>query len=127
MSRGRRAFLRLAGGGIAWLVVVSNASAHSILLESVPGAGETVTPPPQLVLRFNSRIEKSLSTVTLVGPKSTTIQLLRQESALPQTLIYRLPGLNPGHYQAKWKVLSADGHITEGVVTFTVVPSPAPQ
>ena len=127
MTHGRRALLRLAGGGIAWLVVASDASAHSILLESVPAAGDTVTPPPHLVLRFNGRIEKGLSTVTLVGPKSTTIQLLRQESAPPERLIYRLPGLNPGHYQAKWKVLSADGHITEGVLTFNVVTSPAPQ
>jgi len=38
-----------------------------------------------------------------------------------------VPRLNPGHYQAKWQVLSADDDITEGVVNFTVVTSPAPQ
>jgi len=127
MTHGRRAFLRLAGGGITWLAVASSVSAHSILLESVPATGATVTSPPHLVVRFNGRLEKSLSSVTLVDPKGTAILLVRQESAHLERLIYRLPGLNPGHYQAKWKVLSADGHITEGVVTFTVVTSPAPQ
>lgn len=63
----------------------------------------------------------------LVGRKGTTILLIRQESAYLERLMYRLPGLNPGHYQAKWMVLSADDDITEGVVTFTVVTSPAPQ
>ena len=127
MTHGRRAFLRSAGGGMAWLAVASSVSAHSLIMESVPATGATVTAPPILVLRFNGRIEKSLSSVTLVGPESTAIQLLRQESAYPERLIHRLPGLTPGPYQVKWKVLSADGHITEGVVTFTVVTSPAPQ
>ncbi len=127
MTYGRRAFLRLAGGGSARQAMASTASAHAIILASVPGAGEISTSPPYLVLRFNGRIEKHLSSVTLVGPNDATIPLLDRKSAHADILGYRLPLLNPGQYQAKWKVLSADGHITEGVVTFTVVTSPAPQ
>jgi methionine-rich copper-binding protein CopC len=127
MINGRRAYLGVAAGGMAWLAAASIVSGQVPLLESVPAAGETVTPPSHLVLRFNGRIEKRLSSVTLVGPTGTMILLLRQESAPPETLIYRLPGLNPGRYRAKWKVLSADGQITEGAVPFTVVTSPSPQ
>ena len=47
------------------------AGAHSLLLESVPASGATLTAPPrQLMLRFNNRIEKSLSRVRLVSDLS---------------------------------------------------------
>ncbi len=35
-------------------------------------------------------------------------------------LVYALPDLSPGRYQVRWKVLSADGHLTEGAVRFVV-------
>jgi methionine-rich copper-binding protein CopC len=41
------------------LAVAGPAGAHSLLLESAPSAGATLaTPPPELMLRFNNRIEK---------------------------------------------------------------------
>ena len=41
--------------------------AHSLLLESAPSAGATLTTPPrELMLRFNNRIEKTLSRVRLL-------------------------------------------------------------
>jgi methionine-rich copper-binding protein CopC len=59
--------------------------------------------------------------VSLVGPQRTIILPARQEiDAPPDTLIYPLPALEPGPYRARWKVLSADGHVTEGVLLFTV-------
>ena len=121
MIRARRAFLGLASGGMVWLAAVSPAPGHAIIMASVPAADETVaTPPPYLVLRFNGRLEDKFSSVTLVGPKEATILLLRRETADPDTLIYRMPPLGPGRYQTKWRVLSTDGHITEGVLSFTV-------
>ena len=73
------------------------------------------------MIRFNSRLEKRLCSVTLVGPQQGGVLLVRQEDdAPPDTLIYPLPALKPGPYRAKWKVLAADGHVTEGAIVFTV-------
>jgi len=98
-----------------------DARAHAIILESAPRHQESLPSPKRLVLRFNSRLEKPLCSVQLVGPRQKTIALLRQDPDTPaDTLAYTLPTLDPGTYQARWKVMAADGHVTEGVVLFTV-------
>jgi len=133
--------LRLAPAGRRWglvvLVILSmigaclsglpDALAHAIILESTPRHEESLPSPKRLVLRFNSRLEKPLCSVQLVGPRQKTIALLRQEPDTPaDTLAYLLPPLDPGAYQARWKVMAADGHVTEGIVLFTVLaPEPA--
>jgi copper resistance protein C len=97
--------------------------AHALLLDSTPKAGETVSAPPRLVLRFNGRIEKRLSEVTVVGgPRNTTILLMDTATDRPEEMSFALPSLPPGAYRAQWKVLSVDGHYTEGVVPFTIAP-----
>ncbi|MGH7397393.1 MAG: copper resistance CopC family protein [Candidatus Rokuibacteriota bacterium] len=102
----------------------SDALAHAIILESMPGHEESLASPKRLVLRFNSRLEKPLCSVQLVGPRRQTIAPLRPEpDTSADTLTYPLPPLEPGAYQARWKVMAADGHVTEGTVRFTVVPS----
>jgi methionine-rich copper-binding protein CopC len=100
---------------------------HGIVVDSTPKHQETVAvPPKRLVIRFNSRLEKRLCSVTLVGPQQGGVLLVRQEDdAAPDTLIYPLPALKPGPYRAKWKVLAAAGHVTEGAIVFTVEGGPA--
>jgi methionine-rich copper-binding protein CopC len=50
------------------LVPGGSGLAHSLLIESSPGANSTVgTSPAEMVLRFNNRIEKKLSRIRLVG------------------------------------------------------------
>lgn len=105
----------------AWLVQPPAATAHAIILESSPRHEEALASPTRLVLRFNSRLERKLCSVQLVGPRRQTIALLRPEAtAGADTLAYSLPTLEPGAYQARWKVMAADGHVTEGIVAFTV-------
>jgi methionine-rich copper-binding protein CopC len=119
----RRPLAALAIAGIigACLSGPSDALAHAIILESTPRHEESRPSPKRLVLRFNSRIEKGLCSVQLVGPHRRTIALLQQEPDTPaDTLAYPLPPLPPGAYQARWKVMAADGHVTEGIVRFTV-------
>lgn len=116
----RLAVRRTAAGWVLSLALISPAWAHAIIVASVPAAGETTAePPPYLVLRFNGRIERAFSSVTLVGPDERPVQLASREADQPDSLICRLPPLSPGRHRARWKVLS--GHITEGVLTFTVV------
>jgi len=111
----------VAALALAALARPERAPGHGIVIDSTPKHQETVTAPKQLVIRFNSRLEKRLCSVTLLGPQQTSVLLIRQETdAPPDTLIYPLPELKPGPYRAKWKVLAADGHVTEGVILFTV-------
>jgi hypothetical protein len=104
--------------GIIWACSAPPPAAqvHAIILESAPAQGST-GPSPR-------RLKNPLCSVQLVGPRQRSIALLRQEAdAPPDTLAYPLPALEPGEYQARWKVMAADGHVTEGTVAFTVAAS----
>jgi len=130
MSALRLRLALLAGVGIilACWTSIPPAQGHAIILESEPRQDEAVAAPKRLVLRFNSRLEKPLCSVQLVGgPQKRSVALLRPEAdAPPDTLAYPLPPLEPGSYQARWKVMAADGHVTDGAVPFTVTgPAPA--
>lgn len=106
-------------GACSW--GLPDAHAHAIILQATPRHEESLPNPKRLVLRFNSRLEKPLCSVQLVGPRQKTIALLRQApETAADTLAYALPPLEPGVYQARWKVMAADGHVTEGIVLFTV-------
>jgi methionine-rich copper-binding protein CopC len=118
--KGRRAFL--AHSIVAFLAGPVPVAAHALLLESIPAAGAAVPPPARLWLRFNSRIVWRLASVRLVGPRQFLLDLGRAEPApTPDALQYRLPALGPGAYAARWRVMSADGHVTNGTFTFIVV------
>lgn len=98
------------------------ATAHALLLESTPTHNATSTSPPQLMLRFNGRLEKRLSRVVLRGgPGQAPITLDSPDGSSPDTLVYPLPALPPGPWEARWRVLSVDGHFTEGRVRFTIL------
>ena len=102
---------------------VAVAAAHPVLLDSTPKADTAVVAPRRLVLRFNGRVEPRLSPVTLVGgPRHARLVLRPERSEQPEILTYSLPLLEPGSYRVEWKVLSVDGHLTNGVLRFAVVP-----
>jgi methionine-rich copper-binding protein CopC len=112
----------LAAGLVALALAWPHAlAAHGIVVDSAPRHQETVAAPRQLVIRFNSRLEKTLCSVTLLGAGGQRLVLAQPAAhASPDTLIYSLPELPPGTYQARWKVLAADGHVTRGVIEFRV-------
>ena len=102
-------------------VLVTGAYAHAIVIGSEPADGGGGPPPHRLLLHFNSRIERTLCSVTLVEPKGGHALRLHQEPAAdPDTLTFSIPVLSPGAYRARWKVMSSDGHLTEGTVRFSV-------
>ena len=129
---GARLCLALLAAGIIWAcgTGIPPAQGHAIILQSEPRQDESVAAPKRLVLRFNSRLEKPLCSVQLVGgPRQRPVALTGPEpDAAPDTLTYPLPPLLPGTYRARWKVMAADGHVTEGAVPFTVTgPASAPK
>jgi methionine-rich copper-binding protein CopC len=101
-------------------------AAHAIVLESVPARDAVLDRAPErVILRFNSKIEKRLSRITLAAGKETPVPVSiltdgAEGDQQPDRLIVPLRPLPPGAYVLRYKVLSADGHITEGALKFTV-------
>lgn len=95
--------------------------AHAVLLEATPAADSAVAGPDVAVkLRFNVRVDRSRSrlTLTLVDGKMTTLKIAAADA--PDTISARVSGLSPGTYHLHWQVLAADGHITRGDIPFHV-------
>ena len=117
----RRYFRALCVLLLLLVALPTSVLAHAIVLTSDPADGSTAHAPQELTLHFNSRVEKPLCSVSLTGPERRRSVRLRQKSSpTGDVLVYALPDLAPGSYQARWKVLSADGHLTEGAVRFVV-------
>jgi methionine-rich copper-binding protein CopC len=106
------------------LATAGPVGAHSLLLESAPAAGATLTaPPPHVMLRFNNRIEKALSRVRLLGERGATHQLvIAADGAAADRLIAAVPPLSPGPWRVEWQVLSTDGHVVAGRFEFRLAP-----
>jgi methionine-rich copper-binding protein CopC len=97
------------------------AFAHAIVLESRPAPNATVAGPDvPLELRFNSRIDRKRSRVTVAGSEGEAHAVPLAETDRPDRLEATLGGLGPGDYKVKWQVLSVDGHITRGEIPFHV-------
>jgi methionine-rich copper-binding protein CopC len=99
------------------------AAAHAIVLESVPPADAVLARSPErVILRFNSKIEKRLTRVTLSAGRGTPrpLSLANNGENEPDRLVVPMEPLAPGPYVIRYKVLSSDGHVTEGALRFTV-------
>ena len=109
------------------LLLTAGAEAHSLLLESSPAAGATLSEgPTKISLRFNNRIEKKLSTIRVHdanGAKPPVTVLLGDGGA--DQLTGTVAPLAPGAWRVEWQVLSTDGHIVNGGFSFRVTPSAA--
>jgi methionine-rich copper-binding protein CopC len=74
------------------------------------------------MLTFNGRVVVHLSSVLLVGgPRNTRVLLSSPQAPDADTLVYPLPTLSPGQYQAQWKTHGLDGKVMEGTLRFTVI------
>lgn len=101
------------------------ASAHAVLVSSTPKNNVTLkAPPKQAVLRFNSRIEKRVAHVTILDCKGRQMKMPPAPhgytAGRPNQLIVPLPALKPGSYELRYEVLATDGHLTPGLIRFTI-------
>ena len=109
-------------GAALGLLPVDAARAHAIILAAAPGPGEEVKGPDvPFALRFNSRIDRERSRLSLLR-SSGKPEIVPLAASGPDTLAGKLQGLPPGSYRLRWQVLGVDGHITRGDIPFTVVP-----
>ena len=103
----------LAGGGFL--------EGHAILKESSPAANSTVAGPElSVTLKYNVRVDSVRSKIQLSCPDQSVIELPIEKQESPDTLSSKATGLKPGGYKLQWQVLAPDGHITRGVIPFTV-------
>jgi methionine-rich copper-binding protein CopC len=93
---------------------------HAPLRDATLAAGR----PSETQLEFNSNIEAKLAKVTLLDDRGAERPLDLVGGEHPaNVLVIALPALAPGHYALRYKVLAADGHVTESVLRFRVAES----
>jgi copper resistance protein C len=97
------------------------ASAHAILVQSKPAAGTSVPAGTvDMTFRYNSRIDRVRSRLTLTSPDHSQSVLKITPSGPPDLLQTSAMLTTTGAYVVRWQVLAIDGHITRGDVPFTV-------
>lgn len=108
------------------LLMVSPVSPHAIVLESTPVHDAVLERAPgQVTLRFNSKIEKRFTRITLAAgdrPPARVALPGDDDASPPDRIVIPLSPLAPGVYVLRYRVLAVDGHITEGALRFTVGP-----
>jgi methionine-rich copper-binding protein CopC len=101
------------------------AGAHAALQRADPRVGSTVrTAPARVRLWFSEQLEPAFSSVRVVDKSGQQVDKGDSEvdPAAPKQLRISLSPLQPGTYKVIWRVLSVDGHVTEGSFTFRVAP-----
>ena len=95
--------------------------AHAVAVETTPKDHATVAAvPPEIVIRFNARLEKKLTHVKMERADGSS-QVLTDIEQRPSVIRCTLPqDLQPGAYLVQYKVLATDGHATQGVLRFTL-------
>jgi methionine-rich copper-binding protein CopC len=116
----------LAAACACFVALPAAAGAHAVITRSSIGdeplAAGVAT---EVTLHFNSAIETSHSSVQLVGADGEKTPLALAAGAHePGTLRVALPALEEGTYALHYRVLAADGHMTESVLRFRVVAGP---
>jgi methionine-rich copper-binding protein CopC len=108
---------------LALVASATRVSAHAVLtrtsLRDTPVRADAAT---DVTLTFNTSIEPGFTQVVLrgEGPERT---LPASPGAQPSQVVVALPALPAGAYALRFKVLAADGHVTEGVQRFRVEPA----
>ncbi len=108
---------------LAMLVLGSiGAHAHSVFLRASPGVGSTVrTPPREVVLWFNQKLEPSFSTVAVTDAGGGRVDAggVRVDGNVMRV---SLRPIGAGTYGVTWRALSVDTHTTQGAFHFHVRP-----
>jgi copper resistance protein C len=124
MMNRRLAIVRIFVGAGAAAVLLAGGrfiEGHAILKESSPAANATVVGPDvPITLKYNVRVDSARSKIQLARPDESVTELPLLKQVSPDTLSAKATGLAPGAYKLQWQVLAPDGHITRGVVPFTV-------
>ena len=103
----------------------SSADAHASLDHAVPAVGSTLkAAPAEVRLWFSEDLEPAFSTIRVVDPSGNRVDRddKQVDAADKKLLKISVPSLEKGSYRVFWRVLSVDGHVTEGDFKFQVAP-----
>lgn len=124
----RAAFTAMLGLVIAFFSA-SAASAHSDTFSSIPAAGSTSTTVTQIQFTFAEPVQKSMGPeMVLQNGEHITIPTgapTFDVTGATMTVPITAGALPNGNYTATYRVVSIDGHVASGVLSFTVAGSSA--
>jgi methionine-rich copper-binding protein CopC len=103
------------------VVDVSPVAAHAVIVEA--SLGEQALPPHRATavrLKFNAALEPRFTRAALREPGGVERALVARGGTRREELVVDLPALEPGRYVLRYKVLAADGHLTEDIIRFSV-------
>lgn len=111
------------------LALAPSASAHDTLVASTPAADENLTSAPaEITLTFSAEVLDVGAEILVTG--SDDVEHRSVPTIEGSVVSTALPELAVGHYDARWRVVSSDGHPISGVVPFSVGdagPRPEPE
>ncbi len=119
----------LAAAAVAALAVPAVASAHATMQEATPAVqGRVEASPKEVTLRFDQSVEAPPNALVVLAPDGRRLSGAVTQSDRATMVRVPVRGAVRGQaYTVRWRVVSADGHITTGVFTFGVgVPAPPP-
>jgi copper resistance protein C len=109
----------------ALLAGVVTADAHSALERAEPRAGSRLkTAPVEIKLWFTENLEPAFSSVRVQTTAGRRVDRAdgRVDEGEPTLMRVSVGPLTPGTYRVLWRVLSIDGHVTDGAFTFRIEP-----
>jgi methionine-rich copper-binding protein CopC len=105
------------------LLIPASGWAHASLVRSSPARRAVLLRAPDRVqLWFNERLEPAFSRVSVADAAGQTVDLgdIQVGSDDPTRLSVSLRPLAPGAYTVRFRVLSVDGHVVEGELSFSL-------
>jgi copper resistance protein C len=110
---------------VALLALTAVAQAHTHLKEATPADKSVVnTAPTNLVLEFSEAAK--VTALTLHKQGEADQKLTASPATASAEVTAALPKLSPGQYSVEWRVVSDDGHIMSGKLSFTFDPKATP-
>jgi methionine-rich copper-binding protein CopC len=109
----------------ALLALTAVAQAHTHLKESTPADKSVVNAAPANVMLKFSEAAK-ITALTLHKDGGADEKLTASPASAAAQFTAALPQLSPGKYTVNWRVVSDDGHIMSGQLSFTFDPHATP-
>ncbi|SFE33787.1 copper resistance CopC family protein [Nitrosomonas sp. Nm166] len=108
---------------LSLLVQANSVMAHATLVKSDPPRRAALSSPPkQIQLWFNEKIEGAYASVTVLDSNKNPITENSPEVVPddPKSVVLNIPQIEPGRYTVQYRVMSVDGHVIESGFDFSV-------
>lgn len=105
-------------------ILATSAVAHAMLLSAFPAVGaEETASPGSIRLKFSEKVEPRLSEIRLTDKSGHEIATGKVKSAGSNEIIAIVDNQSlSGKIEVFWRVVSVDGHATEGRYHFSIFP-----